>query len=203
MLLRMSLSSSRSTLLFTFCAVTYISFTRSLVRAKEAIVLIYILVTVGLYRNWLKIDTDLRNLFNYRYCNQYVDRDALMYLIMANDILHALHPNIITIAEDVRLILLDSHCMLVLPFHSSYFFPVYSCLAVCIYLKISRPLPSFKINYDLALQKCVVVIIELFWQVVVIELWLKDRCLFYNSGDTLSWIMWTHFSRWTRVWLLR
>ncbi|KMT12761.1 hypothetical protein BVRB_4g088550 [Beta vulgaris subsp. vulgaris] len=35
------------------------------------------------------------------YCNQYVDRDALMYLIMANDILHALHPNIITIAEDV------------------------------------------------------------------------------------------------------
>lgn len=34
------------------------------------------------------------------YCNQYVDRDALMYLILANDILHALHPNIITIAED-------------------------------------------------------------------------------------------------------
>uniref|UniRef100_A0A803LY39 Glycosyl hydrolase family 13 catalytic domain-containing protein n=1 Tax=Chenopodium quinoa TaxID=63459 RepID=A0A803LY39_CHEQI len=34
------------------------------------------------------------------YCNQYVDRDALMYLIMANDILHVLHPNIITIAED-------------------------------------------------------------------------------------------------------
>ncbi|OWM81293.1 1,4-alpha-glucan-branching enzyme 3, chloroplastic/amyloplastic isoform X2 [Punica granatum] len=34
------------------------------------------------------------------YCNQYVDRDALLYLILANDILHALHPNIITIAED-------------------------------------------------------------------------------------------------------
>ncbi|KAH9622869.1 hypothetical protein KSS87_007872 [Heliosperma pusillum] len=37
------------------------------------------------------------------YCNQYVDRDALMYLILANDILHALHPNIITIAEDATL----------------------------------------------------------------------------------------------------
>ncbi|XP_038996187.1 1,4-alpha-glucan-branching enzyme 3, chloroplastic/amyloplastic [Hibiscus syriacus] len=35
------------------------------------------------------------------YCNQYVDKDALMYLILANEILHALHPNIITIAEDV------------------------------------------------------------------------------------------------------
>ncbi|GAB4849627.1 1,4-alpha-glucan-branching enzyme 3, chloroplastic/amyloplastic [Ancistrocladus abbreviatus] len=35
------------------------------------------------------------------YCNQYVDRDALIYLILANDILHILHPNIITIAEDV------------------------------------------------------------------------------------------------------
>ncbi|XP_056163933.1 1,4-alpha-glucan-branching enzyme 3, chloroplastic/amyloplastic isoform X2 [Syzygium oleosum] len=34
------------------------------------------------------------------YCNQYVDRDALMYLILANEILHALHPNIVTIAED-------------------------------------------------------------------------------------------------------
>ncbi|KAJ4894130.1 hypothetical protein Rs2_20924 [Raphanus sativus] len=34
------------------------------------------------------------------YCNQYVDRDALMYLIMANEILHDLHPDIITIAED-------------------------------------------------------------------------------------------------------
>ncbi|KAL2944699.1 1 4-alpha-glucan-branching enzyme 3 chloroplastic/amyloplastic, partial [Bienertia sinuspersici] len=34
------------------------------------------------------------------YCNRYVDRDALLYLILANDILHALHPNIITIAED-------------------------------------------------------------------------------------------------------
>ncbi|RVW79930.1 1,4-alpha-glucan-branching enzyme 3, chloroplastic/amyloplastic [Vitis vinifera] len=35
-----------------------------------------------------------------RYCNQYVDKDALMYLILANEILHALHPNIVTIAED-------------------------------------------------------------------------------------------------------
>lgn len=34
------------------------------------------------------------------YCNQYVDKDALMYLILANEILHVLHPNIITIAED-------------------------------------------------------------------------------------------------------
>lgn len=35
------------------------------------------------------------------YCNQYVDNDAVKYLILANEILHALHPNIITIAEDV------------------------------------------------------------------------------------------------------
>nr|KYP52182.1 1,4-alpha-glucan-branching enzyme [Cajanus cajan] len=34
------------------------------------------------------------------YCNQYVDKDALAYLILANEILHDLHPNIITIAED-------------------------------------------------------------------------------------------------------
>ncbi|XP_062168461.1 1,4-alpha-glucan-branching enzyme 3, chloroplastic/amyloplastic isoform X2 [Alnus glutinosa] len=34
------------------------------------------------------------------YCNQYVDKDALLYLILANEILHALHPNIVTIAED-------------------------------------------------------------------------------------------------------
>ncbi|XP_057750986.1 1,4-alpha-glucan-branching enzyme 3, chloroplastic/amyloplastic isoform X1 [Arachis stenosperma] len=34
------------------------------------------------------------------YCNQYVDRDAQLYLILANEILHALYPNIITIAED-------------------------------------------------------------------------------------------------------
>ncbi|XP_024923530.2 1,4-alpha-glucan-branching enzyme 3, chloroplastic/amyloplastic isoform X3 [Ziziphus jujuba] len=34
------------------------------------------------------------------YCNQYVDKDALLYLILANEILHTLHPNIITIAED-------------------------------------------------------------------------------------------------------
>ncbi|KAG1330519.1 hypothetical protein COCNU_02G004870 [Cocos nucifera] len=35
-----------------------------------------------------------------RYCNQYVDKDALIYLILANEMLHDLHPNIITIAED-------------------------------------------------------------------------------------------------------
>ncbi|KAL5077460.1 hypothetical protein RYX36_016444 [Vicia faba] len=34
------------------------------------------------------------------YSNQYVDKDALLYLIMANEILHVLHPNIVTIAED-------------------------------------------------------------------------------------------------------
>ncbi|KAF9589724.1 hypothetical protein IFM89_027999 [Coptis chinensis] len=34
------------------------------------------------------------------YCNQYVDKDALIYLILANEMLHYLHPNIITIAED-------------------------------------------------------------------------------------------------------
>ncbi|XP_031286546.1 1,4-alpha-glucan-branching enzyme 3, chloroplastic/amyloplastic [Pistacia vera] len=33
------------------------------------------------------------------YCNS-VDKDALLYLILANEILHALHPNIVTIAED-------------------------------------------------------------------------------------------------------
>ncbi|GMP52386.1 hypothetical protein CsSME_00018220 [Camellia sinensis var. sinensis] len=37
------------------------------------------------------------------YCNQYVDKDALIYLILANEILHALHPSIITIAEDATL----------------------------------------------------------------------------------------------------
>ncbi|XP_071730229.1 1,4-alpha-glucan-branching enzyme 3, chloroplastic/amyloplastic [Rutidosis leptorrhynchoides] len=35
--------------------------------------------------------------------NQYVDRAALLYLILANEILHSLHPNIITIAEDATL----------------------------------------------------------------------------------------------------
>ncbi|KAJ6833770.1 1,4-alpha-glucan-branching enzyme 3, chloroplastic/amyloplastic isoform X1 [Iris pallida] len=35
------------------------------------------------------------------YCNQYVDKDALIYLILANEMLHELHPNIVTIAEDV------------------------------------------------------------------------------------------------------
>ncbi|XP_043692505.1 1,4-alpha-glucan-branching enzyme 3, chloroplastic/amyloplastic [Telopea speciosissima] len=37
------------------------------------------------------------------YCNQYVDKDALIYLILANEMLHELHPDIITIAEDVTL----------------------------------------------------------------------------------------------------
>ncbi|KAL8505523.1 hypothetical protein ACS0TY_016681 [Phlomoides rotata] len=37
------------------------------------------------------------------YCNQYVDKEALLFLILANDILHDLHPNVITIAEDVTL----------------------------------------------------------------------------------------------------
>ncbi|CAN0900967.1 1,4-alpha-glucan-branching enzyme 3, chloroplastic/amyloplastic [Linum grandiflorum] len=35
------------------------------------------------------------------YCNQYVDKEALQYLMFANELLHVLHPNIITIAEDV------------------------------------------------------------------------------------------------------
>uniref|UniRef100_A0A0E0HQV4 1,4-alpha-glucan branching enzyme n=1 Tax=Oryza nivara TaxID=4536 RepID=A0A0E0HQV4_ORYNI len=34
------------------------------------------------------------------YYNQYVDEDALIYLIIANEMLHELHPDIITIAED-------------------------------------------------------------------------------------------------------
>ncbi|MCL7041319.1 hypothetical protein MKW94_030953 [Papaver nudicaule] len=34
------------------------------------------------------------------YYNQYVDKDALIYLILANEMLHELNPNIITIAED-------------------------------------------------------------------------------------------------------
>ncbi|KAE9598487.1 putative 1,4-alpha-glucan branching enzyme [Lupinus albus] len=34
------------------------------------------------------------------YCNQYVDKEALLYLILANEILHFFYPNIITIAED-------------------------------------------------------------------------------------------------------
>ncbi|KAF6167241.1 hypothetical protein GIB67_029879 [Kingdonia uniflora] len=37
------------------------------------------------------------------YCNQYVDKDALIYLSLANEMLHYLHPNIITIAEDATL----------------------------------------------------------------------------------------------------
>ncbi|OMP04391.1 hypothetical protein COLO4_09700 [Corchorus olitorius] len=36
----------------------------------------------------------------WMYCNQYVDKDASMYLMLANEILHFFHPNIITIAED-------------------------------------------------------------------------------------------------------
>uniref|UniRef100_A0A0D9WR34 1,4-alpha-glucan branching enzyme n=1 Tax=Leersia perrieri TaxID=77586 RepID=A0A0D9WR34_9ORYZ len=34
------------------------------------------------------------------YYNQYIDKDALIYLILANEMLHELHPDIITIAED-------------------------------------------------------------------------------------------------------
>lgn len=34
------------------------------------------------------------------YCNQYVDRDALIYLMLANEMLHDIHPDIVTIAED-------------------------------------------------------------------------------------------------------
>ncbi|KAI9403025.1 hypothetical protein POPTR_001G359200v4 [Populus trichocarpa] len=34
------------------------------------------------------------------YCNQHVDKDAFLYLILANELLHTLHPDIITIAED-------------------------------------------------------------------------------------------------------
>ncbi|KAG5597817.1 hypothetical protein H5410_039049 [Solanum commersonii] len=37
------------------------------------------------------------------YCNQYVDKEALLYLILANEVLHALHPNVITIADDATL----------------------------------------------------------------------------------------------------
>lgn len=40
-------------------------------------------------------------LFFCRFCNQYVDKDALTYLILANEMLHELNPDIITIAEDV------------------------------------------------------------------------------------------------------
>ncbi|MCO5595808.1 hypothetical protein L7F22_049857 [Adiantum nelumboides] len=34
------------------------------------------------------------------FCNQYVDQDAQVYLILANEMLHKLNPNIVTIAED-------------------------------------------------------------------------------------------------------
>eukprot|EP00249_Psilotum_nudum_P012295 c23704_g1_i1 orf=313-3174(-) len=37
---------------------------------------------------------------NDLYCNQYVDREAQLYLILANEMLHQLNQNIITIAED-------------------------------------------------------------------------------------------------------
>ncbi|BBN06440.1 1,4-alpha-glucan branching enzyme [Marchantia polymorpha subsp. ruderalis] len=35
------------------------------------------------------------------FCNQYVDKDAQIYLMLANEMLHQLNPNIVTIAEDV------------------------------------------------------------------------------------------------------
>lgn len=34
------------------------------------------------------------------FCNQYVDQDAQIYLILANEMLHKINPNIVTIAED-------------------------------------------------------------------------------------------------------
>ncbi|CAN6477717.1 unnamed protein product [Victoria cruziana] len=37
------------------------------------------------------------------YSNQYVDKDALIYLILANEMLHELYPGILTIAEDATL----------------------------------------------------------------------------------------------------
>ncbi|EPS63977.1 hypothetical protein M569_10804, partial [Genlisea aurea] len=37
------------------------------------------------------------------FCNQYVDKDALLYLILANEMLHSLNPSVVTIAEDVTL----------------------------------------------------------------------------------------------------
>ncbi|KAL3692802.1 hypothetical protein R1sor_006453 [Riccia sorocarpa] len=35
------------------------------------------------------------------FCNQYVDKDAQIYLMCANEMLHQLNPNLVTIAEDV------------------------------------------------------------------------------------------------------
>ncbi|GFQ02519.1 1 4-alpha-glucan-branching enzyme 3 chloroplastic/amyloplastic [Phtheirospermum japonicum] len=35
------------------------------------------------------------------YCNQYVNREALLYIMLANEILHEIHPNIVTIVEDM------------------------------------------------------------------------------------------------------
>ncbi|GKD42041.1 1,4-alpha-glucan-branching enzyme 3, chloroplastic/amyloplastic, partial [Tanacetum coccineum] len=40
---------------------------------------------------------------NNQFYNKYVDRSTLLYLILANETLYALHPNIITIAEDATL----------------------------------------------------------------------------------------------------
>lgn len=49
-----------------------------------------------------QISKFLKFRFVYRsFCNQYVDQDAQIYLILANELLHGLNPNIITIAEDV------------------------------------------------------------------------------------------------------
>ncbi|XP_042477781.1 1,4-alpha-glucan-branching enzyme 3, chloroplastic/amyloplastic [Macadamia integrifolia] len=55
------------------------------------------------------------------YCNQYVDKDALIFLILANEMLHELHPGIITIAEDPRRLLLFSLSLL---FSSHYYLQV-------------------------------------------------------------------------------
>ncbi|KAL2634992.1 hypothetical protein R1flu_006471 [Riccia fluitans] len=37
------------------------------------------------------------------FCNQYVDKDAQIYLMCANEMLHQLNPNLVTIAEDVTM----------------------------------------------------------------------------------------------------
>ncbi|GFQ02919.1 1 4-alpha-glucan-branching enzyme 3 chloroplastic/amyloplastic [Phtheirospermum japonicum] len=38
------------------------------------------------------------------YCNQYVDREVLLYIMLVNEILHEIHPNIVTIAKDLAII---------------------------------------------------------------------------------------------------
>lgn len=57
----------------------------------------------------------LISMLKCRYCNQYVDKDALIYLVLANEMLHELHPDIITIAEDV-----SCCCCTRCPFHVNF-----------------------------------------------------------------------------------